>query len=105
MDVDPREKSGEDADPSRDPDHIAMPPDISREPVDIADVEQPSTSQTAKPKDTPTEGGYGWVCVASVTFINAHTWGVNTVRLTSVKSSLFMFKPCRNKIRTVSGRA
>lgn len=83
MGVDPREKSAEDAVPSRDPDDIAIPPVISQGLVGRADVEQPST---AKPKDIPPEGGYGWVCVACVTFINAHTWGVNTVRLTSVKS-------------------
>ncbi|KII91708.1 hypothetical protein PLICRDRAFT_75740, partial [Plicaturopsis crispa FD-325 SS-3] len=28
--------------------------------------------------DEPPDGGYGWVCVASVFSINAHTWGVNS---------------------------
>ena len=27
----------------------------------------------------PPDGGYGWVCVASVFIINAHTWGLNLV--------------------------
>lgn len=27
----------------------------------------------------PPDGGYGWVCVASVFLINAHTWGINSV--------------------------
>lgn len=27
----------------------------------------------------PPDGGYGWVCVASVFMINAHTWGLNFV--------------------------
>ncbi|RJE24206.1 transporter [Aspergillus sclerotialis] len=27
------------------------------------------------------EGGYGWVCVASVFWLNAHTWGINSVSL------------------------
>lgn len=26
------------------------------------------------------DGGYGWVCVVCVFLINAHTWGVNSVR-------------------------
>jgi len=25
--------------------------------------------------DVPPNGGYGWVCVAAVFVINAHTWG------------------------------
>ena len=31
-------------------------------------------------KDVPPNGGYGWVCVACVFWINAHTWGINSVR-------------------------
>lgn len=30
-------------------------------------------------RDVPPEGGYGWVCVACVFWINAHTWGINSV--------------------------
>jgi hypothetical protein len=37
--------------------------------------------------DEPPDGGYGWVCVVCVFLINAHTWGVNSVSL----SSLFDF--------------
>jgi hypothetical protein len=33
-----------------------------------------------KTPDVPPDGGYGWVCVACVFLINAHTWGVNSVR-------------------------
>ena len=29
--------------------------------------------------DVPPDGGYGWVCVACVFWINAHTWGINSV--------------------------
>ncbi|KAL1607718.1 hypothetical protein SLS60_002654 [Paraconiothyrium brasiliense] len=29
-------------------------------------------------KDVPPNGGYGWVCVACVATINAHTWGLNS---------------------------
>ncbi|KAL4787247.1 major facilitator superfamily domain-containing protein [Aspergillus varians] len=28
--------------------------------------------------DLPPDGGYGWVCVVSVFWINAHTWGINS---------------------------
>ncbi|KAL2865484.1 MCT family MFS transporter [Aspergillus lucknowensis] len=34
--------------------------------------------QQEKPEDVPPDGGYGWVCVASVFWINAHTWGINS---------------------------
>ena len=30
--------------------------------------------------DPPPDGGYGWVCVASVFIINGFTWGVSAVR-------------------------
>lgn len=30
------------------------------------------------PADIPPNGGYGWVCVAVVALINAHTWGINS---------------------------
>ena len=29
--------------------------------------------------DIPPDGGYGWVCVACGTIVNACTWGVNSV--------------------------
>lgn len=34
---------------------------------------------TPKPVDEPPDGGYGWVCVACCFWINAHTWGINSV--------------------------
>lgn len=30
-------------------------------------------------RDVPPDGGYGWVCVACVFWINACTWGINSV--------------------------
>ncbi|KAL9116627.1 MAG: hypothetical protein Q9187_006849 [Circinaria calcarea] len=30
-------------------------------------------------QDVPPDGGYGWVCVACVFMVNAHTWGLNSV--------------------------
>ncbi|KAF9895420.1 hypothetical protein FE257_000326 [Aspergillus nanangensis] len=29
-------------------------------------------------QDVPPDGGYGWVCVACVFWMNAHTWGINS---------------------------
>ncbi|KAF2813301.1 uncharacterized protein BDZ99DRAFT_568524 [Mytilinidion resinicola] len=31
-----------------------------------------------KREDVPPDGGYGWVCVAAIFCINAHTWGLNS---------------------------
>lgn len=33
-------------------------------------------------QDIPPDGGYGWVCTACVFLVNAHTWGINSVRAT-----------------------
>lgn len=45
--------------------------------------EQNDASRQTKPnEDVPPDGGYGWVCVACVFWINAHTWGVNSVCFT-----------------------
>lgn len=42
--------------------------------------EQKGNDMEAKYKqDVPPDGGYGWVCVACVFWINAHTWGINSV--------------------------
>jgi hypothetical protein len=43
--------------------------------------------QQEKPgDDVPPDGGYGWVCVASVFWINAHTWGINSVSIPPVST-------------------
>lgn len=41
------------------------------------DVEHQQSTQG--PQDEPPDGGYGWVCVACCFWINAHTWGINSV--------------------------
>jgi len=37
-----------------------------------------STHQHTDPSLEPPDGGYGWVCVVAVFFVNAHTWGINS---------------------------
>ena len=41
--------------------------------------------------DPPPDGGYGWVCVASVFIINGFTWGVSAVR--SIQNSSIALAP------------
>ena len=40
--------------------------------------EAPATAPTSAGSPRPPNGGYGWVCVACVAVINAHTWGLNS---------------------------
>lgn len=41
-----------------------------------------STDSETQPVDSQPipEGGYGWVCVVCTFLMNAHTWGINSVR-------------------------
>lgn len=53
----------------------------SKKTVTSLDVEQPSLENPVLVHgDVPPNGGYGWVCVACSFWINAHTWGINSVR-------------------------
>lgn len=36
--------------------------------------------------EPPPDGGYGWICVLAVFLINAHTWGINSVRFRSFQT-------------------
>ena len=47
--------------------------------ITTQDEEQPGVQQP-KAIDVPPNGGYGWVCVGCAFTINAHTWGLNSVR-------------------------
>ena len=38
---------------------------------------QSSPAHAVDQEYVPPNGGYGWVCVACVFLINAHTWGFN----------------------------
>lgn len=51
----------------------------SEKTITSLDVEQSSWTNPV-PGDVPPNGGYGWVCVACSFWINAHTWGINSVR-------------------------
>lgn len=48
--------------------------DISTETDEVS----PQTLPAADEQEPP-DGGYGWVCVAATFWINAHTWGINSV--------------------------
>jgi hypothetical protein len=49
---------------------------------DISAPVEPQTDPDDKyTRDVPPDGGYGWVCVACVFWINAHTWGINSVSI------------------------
>jgi len=45
----------------------------------VLDIPEQGLTEAAKPVDVPPDGGYGWICVASVFIINFHTWGLNSV--------------------------
>ncbi|KAG5936167.1 hypothetical protein E4U53_000278 [Claviceps sorghi] len=38
----------------------------------------PSTTDDQSAPPPPPDGGYGWVCTACVSLVNAHTWGLNS---------------------------
>ena len=47
---------------------------------DVGLSEQPGSEQVNKVDNLP-DGGYGWVCVVCVALVNAHTWGINSVKI------------------------
>ncbi len=72
---------------------IGQPPERPNSgPNSLMDSEKTATGDTVtyEPENRPAEkertvteapdGGYGWVCVAACALINAHTWGINSVR-------------------------
>lgn len=48
--------------------------------------------------EPPPDGGYGWICVASVFIINAFTWGVTAVRSSAGSMLISVFNRCCNKM-------
>lgn len=76
---------------------ISLPEDHRVHPTKTADkgaglaeaIDNPlPTLDVAEKEDSPPNGGYGWVCTACVFFINAHTWGVNSVSTSPLSTSL-----------------
>ncbi|MCJ1308081.1 Tubulin beta chain (Beta tubulin) [Agyrium rufum] len=75
------EKSSSDLGTSESPTHNTDPTEdtqtlngVDRE----TKAEQAVTADSPPPQDEPPDGGYGWVCVACIFLINAHTWGINS---------------------------
>ena len=54
--------------------------DHSKSEVDEAQAVASSLSDSNMAGDPPPDGGYGWVCVASVFISSGFTWGVIAVR-------------------------
>ena len=51
-----------------------------RNSLDLLTVhDQPNPVHAIDREYVPPDGGYGWVCVACVFLVNAHTWGLNFV--------------------------
>jgi len=46
--------------------------------LELAEPSQGAVNVVVR-EDIPPDGGYGWICAACVFFINAHTWGINSV--------------------------
>lgn len=44
-----------------------------------SEIPVPADPDEKYKRDVPPDGGYGWVCVICVFWINAHTWGINSV--------------------------
>ena len=43
----------------------------------LIDRDQPNAAHVKDREYVPPDGGYGWICVACVFLVNAHTWGLN----------------------------
>jgi hypothetical protein len=46
--------------------------------------------QAQPPAPIEIDGGYGWICVVCVFLINAHTWGINSVRSRDLQTTLYL---------------
>jgi hypothetical protein len=47
--------------------------------IDDNDETTQRQNEATPQKDDFPEGGYGWVCTIACAFINAHSWGMNSV--------------------------
>ncbi|KAG6005429.1 hypothetical protein E4U54_000343 [Claviceps lovelessii] len=50
----------------------------SEEKQDAPLTTEKCASSSSPPPPPPPDGGYGWVCTACVSLVNAHTWGLNS---------------------------
>lgn len=50
---------------------------------DVSSIEEApkANSEESTEEDISVDGGYGWVNVASMLLVTAHTWGINGVLL------------------------
>ncbi|KAI9045673.1 MCT family MFS transporter [Aspergillus affinis] len=69
---DPAAKNSPKDSPTIRPDQGVSPPVEAQRNTDAKSLE------TKYQQDVVPDGGYGWVCVACVFWINAHTWGINS---------------------------
>jgi len=60
-------------------DHSSRPTDGEGDALQLTEPGQVIVNIVSR-EDVPPNGGYGWICAACVFFINAHTWGVNSVK-------------------------
>ncbi|KAK0391798.1 hypothetical protein NLU13_1297 [Sarocladium strictum] len=63
-------------DPITQPDKTKTTINNSPNPSDDTEAHTPTQDADATPP--PPNGGYGWVCTACVSIINAHSWGLNS---------------------------
>ena len=56
--------------------------DISAKDVETPQLEKIKTWQTLEESQLP-NSGYGWVVITSIFLINAHSWGMTSVSLTT----------------------
>lgn len=67
------------------PDHDAIHPSTNFSETVLskngtADDNLVDPEQTPSSAPIEVDGGYGWMCVLCVFLVNAHTWGINSVR-------------------------
>lgn len=81
-------------------DERVVTPRIASHASQAATEIEPSALQLAEPgqevvnvvarEDVPPNGGYGWICAACVFFVNAHTWGINSVSICRIGPSCLL---------------
>lgn len=65
------------------------------EPVNVNTDAEQAQIPDRKEVEPPPDGGYGWVCVLGVFLVNAHTWGINSVRFLMFTQQIIYSHPLR----------